>query len=188
MVTSSLRTPTFPVLLLVSLRRSLGPYPVLVTRGSYQALNGSTQVQLTQGLGYPVRCYIGINYGVSALTRAAGDGFFPSPCQFLFKGTSMWNITTSIWKDQMSRTFNLSSTTADSANGLENGVYVLPFHTADFTNGAGAELRNSYLGTQQGDQFQLIGTYSGNSNFYWLANYVAPAAGPSNLASIRAGR
>ena len=66
-------------------------------------------------------------------------------------------------------------------------MYILPFHN-DFTRGVGDELRTGYLPTQQGDQFQLVATFNGNSNLQWLANYVAPIAGPSNLASIQAGR
>lgn len=157
------------------------------TRGSYNSLNGSQQIQLTQGLGYPVRCFIGFNYDVANGTRATGDTDFPSPVQFLYKGTSIWNVSKTMWKNRMSQLFGYNATTADTAWGLENGVYVLAFH-ADFDNGPGSELRNAYLATQQGDQFQVIASWNGNSTFYWVANYVAPAAGPNNLQSIRAGR
>lgn len=154
------------------------------TRGSYNGLNGSVQTQLTQGLGYPIRNFVAVNYDVSAGTRAAGDTDFPTTTQFLFKGTSMWNVPKTLWKDQMSRAFGYYSTTADAANGLENGVYVQPFNQ-DFSNAPGDELRNGYLATQQGDQYQMVATFNGNSNLYWVANYVAPAAGASNLASIQ---
>lgn len=155
------------------------------TVGTYNALNGSQQVQLTQGLGYPIRNFLAINYDVSASTRAAGDTDWPTATSFIFRGTTFWNVTKTIWKDQMSRQFGFYSTTADAANGLENGVYALPFD-GDFGLQDGAELRNAYLPTQQGDQFQLVATFNGNSNLQWLANYVAPIAGPSNLASIQA--
>lgn len=157
------------------------------TRGSYNALNGAQQVQLTQGLGYPIRNFVAVNYDVSAGTRATGDSDFPTTTQFIFRGTSMWNVSKTLWKQQMSAAFDYYSTTADAANGLENGVYVLWFDQ-DFGESPGSELRNGYLGTQQGDQFQVIATWNGNSNLYWVANYVAPAAGATNLASIRAGR
>jgi hypothetical protein len=157
------------------------------TRGSYNALNGSQQVQLTQGLGYPVRSWIAVNYDVSNSSRATGDTDFPTTTQFIYKGTSMWNVSKTLWKNDMSRQYGLYATTADTANGLENGVYVLGFNN-DFGLQDGAELRNGYLPTQQGDQFQVIATWNGNSQLFWVANYIAPAAGPSNLASIRAGR
>jgi hypothetical protein len=155
-------------------------------RGSYNGMNGAQQVQLNQGLGYPIRNFVGVNYDVSAGTRSAGDSDFPTTVQFLFKGTSMWNVSKTLWKHQMSALFDYYATTADTANSLENGVYVLPFDV-DFDHAPGAELRNGYLGTQQGDQFQVIATWNGNSTFYWVANYVAPAAGATNVASIRAG-
>jgi len=155
------------------------------TAGTYNALNGSQQVQLTQGLGYPVRNFLAVNYDVSNSTRATGDIDFPTATSFIFRGTTFWNVTKTIWKDQMSRQYGFYSTTADSANGLENGVYALWFD-GDFGLQDGAELRNAYLPTQQGDQFQLVATFNGNSNLQWLANYVAPIAGPSNLASIQA--
>ena len=154
------------------------------TAGTYNALNGSQQVQLTQGLGYPVRNFLAINYDVSNSTRATGDADWPTATSFIFRGTTIWNATKTIWKDQLSRQYGFYSATADSANGLENGVYALCFDN-DFGLQDGAELRNAYLPTQQGDQFQLVGTFNGNSNLQWLANYVAPIAGPSNLASIQ---
>lgn len=157
------------------------------TRGSYTALNGSTQTQLTQGLGYPIREFLAVNYDTSGTTRATGDTNFPTSPQFIFRGTSFFNPTKTIWKDQMSRQYGLTATAADSANGLENGVYALPFNN-DFGLQDGDEMRNGYLVTQQGDQFQLLGTFNGSNTLYWVANYVAPAAGPNNIASIRAGR
>lgn len=157
------------------------------TVGTYNALNGSQQVQLTQGLGYPLRNLLALNYDVSNSTRATGDTDWPTTSQWIFRGTTFWNVTKTIWKDQMSRLYGFYSATADTANGLENGVYAQCFD-ADFGLQDGADLRTGYLPTQQGDQFQMIGTFNGNSNLQWLANYVAPIAGPSNLASIQAGR
>lgn len=155
------------------------------TRGTYNALNGAQQVQLTQGLGYPIRVFLAANYDVSNSTRATGDTDFPTNTQFLFKGTSFWNISKTLWKYILSDLYGYFSGSADAANGLENGVYVLPFHW-DFGLAPGAELRNGYLPTQQGDQFQVVATWNGNSNLFWVANYVAPAAGATNVASIRA--
>lgn len=154
------------------------------TLGTYNSLNGSQQIQLTQGLGYPVRNFVAVNYDVSNGTRATGDSDFPTVTQYIFRGTTFWNVTKTIWKNEMSQKFGYNNTTADAPWGLENGVYVLPF-TFDFSNEPGAELRNSYLPTQQGDQFQLVAQFNGNSNLQWLANYVAPVAGPSNVASIQ---
>lgn len=156
------------------------------TSGNYNALNGSQQVQLTQGLGYPIRNFVAMNYDVSDSTRATGDTDWPTATNFIFRGTTFWNVLKTTWKSQMSRQYRLTATTADTANALENGVYVLPYNN-DFGLQPGDELRNAYLPTQQGDQFQLVGTFNGNSNLKWMANYVAPIAGPANVSSIQAG-
>ncbi len=157
------------------------------TVGTYNALNGAQQVQLTQGLGYPIRNLVALNYDVGNSTRATGDTDFPTAPAFIFRGTTFFNVTKTMWKQQMSALYGFNSATADAAWGLENGVYVLPF-CQDFDLSPGSELRTGYLPTQQGDQFQLVATFNGNSNLQWLANYAAPIAGPSNLASIQAGR
>ncbi len=157
------------------------------TAGTYNALNGSQQVQLTQGLGYPVRMFVAVNYDVGNSTRATGDTDWPTATSFIFRGTTYLNVTKTTWKDQMGRLYGFQGSTADAANGLENGVYTIPFNN-DFGLQDGDELRTAYLPTQQGDQHQLIATFNGNSNLQWLANYAAPIAGPTNLASIQAGR
>jgi hypothetical protein len=149
-------------------------------------LNGSQQVQMNQGLGYPIRNLVAINYDVSNSTRATGDTDFPTATSFIYRGTTFFNVTKNIWKDQMSRQYGFTSTTADAANGNENGVYTLCFNN-DFGLQDGDELRNAYLVTQQGDQLQLVGSFNGNSNLQWGANYVAPIAGPQNASSIQAG-
>lgn len=156
------------------------------TYGSYNALNSSQQIQLTQGLGYPIRNIVYINYDVSANNRSTGDTDFPTSTSLIYRGTTWWNVTKTLWKDQMSRQYGLTSQSADSANGLENGVYTLCFAN-DFGLQDGDELRNAYLVSQQGDQFQFVGTFNGNSNLQNLVNYVAPIAGPQNAASIQAG-
>jgi hypothetical protein len=154
--------------------------------GTYNALNGAQQVTITQATpGYPVRNLIAINYDVSAGTRATGDSDWPTSTVYMFNTFTMQNVTKTTWKDQMSRQYGFTSTTADTANGLENGVYALPFDT-DFGLQDGAELRTSYLANNVGDTFQLQGTFNGNSNMQWLTNYVAPAAGGNNAASIQA--
>jgi hypothetical protein len=158
------------------------------TTGTYNSLNGSQQIQVNQGLGYPIRNMAFVNYDVSAGTRAAGDTDWPTTFGLLWKGTFVVNgYSKTLWKNDMSQLFGYNNATADAALGLENGVYILPFDN-DFSNAPGDDLRNAYLPTQQGDLMQLQATWNGNSNLYYVCNYVAPAAGPNNVASIRAGR
>ena len=147
------------------------------TRGTYNGLNGGQQFQVAQGLGYPLRTYLLINYDVGNGTRATGDTDFPDPFQYLYKGTSEWNVSKRIWKDQMSRWFFYNNATPDAALGLENGVYVLPYDVS-FDLAPGAELPHAYKSTDQGDLNQFVGTWNGNSKLFVVANYVA-FAGPS---------
>lgn len=146
------------------------------TRGTFNALNGAQQFQVAQGLGYPIRLYMLLNYDVSSATRATGDTNFPDPFQLIFKGTSEWNVSKLMWKDQMSRWYFYNNTTADTALGLENGVYVLPYHLS-FDLAPGTELADAYKRTNQGDLNQFIGSWSGNSQLFVVANYVAFAPG-----------
>lgn len=147
------------------------------TRGSYNSLNGAEQFQVSQGLGYPIRQYMLLSYDTSGNTRATGDSDFPDPFQVIFKGTSWWNVSKTLWKDQMSRWYGYYSTTADTANGLENGVFLLPFNNS-FGLGVGAELPHSYLDTQQGDLNQFIGSWGGSCKLYVVANYMAFVGAP----------
>lgn len=153
-----------------------------ITRGTYNSLNGAQQFQLAQGLGYPIRNVMFVNYDVSSGNRSTSD--FPDPAQLMFKGTSYWQVPVVAWKDYMSRQWNLQSTTADVANGLDTGVFVLPFAN-DFSLLNGDEARNGYLLTDIGDAHQFIGTFNANSKLYYVVNYVAPV-GP--VAALRVGR
>lgn len=151
------------------------------TRQTYNGINGAQQFQVSAGLGYPIRMYMLLNYDVSAGTRSAGDTDFPDPFQLIFKGTSEWNVAKTLWKDQMSRWYFYNSATADAALGLENGVYVLPYHLT-FDLSPGAELSDAYKRTNQGDLNQFIGTWNGNSKLFVVANYVAFAPGAAPAA------
>ena len=129
------------------------------TKGSYSSLNGTVQQQLSQGLGYTIRLPIFENYDVSNSTRATGDSDFPTTTQLIYKGTSFLNISKTLWKDVMSRAYGFTSTTADSANGLENGVYVLPWFAQDFSERPGNEIAMGYLNTNQGDLVPVLGYF-----------------------------
>jgi hypothetical protein len=158
---------------------------------SLNAASGNNQLQLTGGLGFPIRTILFENYSVSSPTRASGQTDWPDPCQLLFKGTTLLNTGKNLWLQRMCQWFNLTATATsagatapkfDTANGLESGIFVLPFNN-DFTSHPGDELRRSYLDTNLGDQFFLIGSFGAASTLYELVNYVA--SGDGNPASLR---
>jgi hypothetical protein len=148
-----------------------------LTRGTYNALNGAQQVQLAQGLGYPIRTILDINYATGS-ARSSAD--FPDPVQFLFKGSNLFNASQILWRDRISRAYDLQSETLDVANGTDTGVFVLPF-MQDFTAQPGYETGLGYLVTDPGDSFQLVGSFGASSTLYHCVNYIAPVGPPSVL-------
>jgi hypothetical protein len=151
------------------------------TLGSYSSLNSSVQQQLSQGLGYPIRNMTFINYDVSNSTRATGETDFPTTTALIYKGTQYFNISKTLWQDYMSRAYGLSVTSFDAANGLENGVFVIPWFMQDLQLKPGNELAEGYLNTNQGDLHQFVATFNGNSNLYYLCNYVAVVGALGNV-------
>lgn len=158
---------------------------------SLNMANGSNQQRLTGGLGFPIRNIIFENYAVSGV-RATGQTDWPDPTQLIYQGTTFKNIGRNQWDYMMANWFGLTATgtasgavtpTFDSANGLENGIFVLPFDI-DFGDRPGAELSRSYLVTQQGDNFQIIGSFGGACTLYELTNYIGPATTATALMSV----
>ena len=157
-----------------------------VIGGAGALSSGSFQgIQLQGGLGFPIRNIIIECYDVSAGTRAAGDTDFPSPLLITYKGVQLLNQNKALWKTKMSRMFAYDVTTADTANGLENGVYVLPFDLDNTNIPGSAELGNGYLQTNTGSVLAISGSMGASATMYELCNWIVPANG--NPGSIRAG-
>jgi hypothetical protein len=154
-------------------------------QSSYTGLNGAVQEQLTTGLGNSLR-FVAFNiYDTSAQTRAAGETDFPATVQLIYKGTNLKNWPKTLWKSLMAKNYGLTSTTADTAFGPENGVYVLWQFMQDFTMRPGDGLNYSLLNTDQGDQFQFLGTYNASATMYELVNYIATVGNPAILRQQR---
>lgn len=154
-------------------------------QSSYTSLNGAVQEQLTTGLGNSLRCVALNTYDTSNSTRATGETDFPATVQLIYKGTNLKNWPKSLWKTLMSQAYRLTSTTADSANGPENGVYVLWQFMQDFTLEPGNSLNYALLDTDQGDQFQFLGTFNASATMYELVNYLATVGNPASLRAQR---
>jgi hypothetical protein len=139
-------------------------------RANVQALNGASNVTLPNlGLGNPLRTEVYINN----LSGGARDGAsFPDPLEIDFRGNRVGTYSQNLWKDEMSRNYGYSSAALDSANGLDTGVFVLPF-SQDFGNKPGDELGNGYLNTNVGDPITLIGSWGASATLYVLRNYLA---------------
>lgn len=154
-------------------------------QSSYTGLNGAVQQQLTTGLGNSIR-FVGFHtVDTSNSTRASGETDFPTTVQLIYKGTNLKNWPKTLWKSLMAKNYGLTSTTADSANGPENGVYVLWQFMQDFGMRPGDGLNYSLLNTDQGDQFQLLGTFNASATMYELVNYIATVGNPAVLRQQR---
>lgn len=150
------------------------------TKGTYAGLNGATQIQLSQGLGYPIRNIIEEWYATGGARATAA---VPTSMQYVFKGSNWKNATLSVLQTMMSRQFGLSATSLDVANGLDTGVLCFPF-TLDFDNTPGAEAGLNYLQTDVGDLFQLIATVPESAQLNHLVNYIAPV-GPASVLQAK---
>lgn len=160
------------------------------TKTSYNMANGYNSVRITGGMGSAIRNIVFENYAVSG-ARATGTTDMPDPTMLTYQGTTLKNVGKNVWQNQMCNWFGLTSTgtasgavtpTYDSAAGLENGIFVLPFNI-DFDNRPGDELCRGYLVTQLGDNLSIAGTWGGACTLYELVNYIAPATTATALLS-----
>jgi hypothetical protein len=154
-------------------------------QSSYTALNGAVQEQLTTGLGNALRMVALNTYDTSNSTRASGETDFPTNVQLIYKGTNLKNWPKSLWKSLMSQAYKLNNVTADGPLGPENGVYVLWQFMQDFTLEPGDGLNYSLLNTDQGDQFQFLGTFNASATMYELVNYIGVVGNPAVLRQQR---
>lgn len=156
-------------------------------QGTFSNLNGAVQTQLPTGLGESIRTIQFYSYDVSATNRVTGDTDFPTTVELLYKGTILKNIPKSFWKTLMSMHYGYTAanagtaTTTDTPNSVNNGVYVLDQFMTDFGLRPGDGQNYALLNTDQGDQFQFIGTFNGAANLYELVNYIATVGNPASL-------
>ena len=142
----------------------------------------SHTTKITNGIGYAYR-NVNLKLMRAGTSRANGESDYPDPLEVWLGGTRIKRLKNSIWKAKIGRRFRLTSTTADAANGPENGVRILNWDQ-DVNSGPGNEARRKYLRTQDGNVFKLVGTY-GNAGTLWItSNYVIPRGGPQNNSQI----
>lgn len=160
-------------------------------QGTFSNLNGAVQTQLPTGLGESIRQIQFYSYDVSAGNRVTGDTDFPTTVELLYKGTILRNVPKSWWKTEMSLNYGYTAanagtaTTTDTPNSVNNGLYVLSQFAQDFDKAVGDGQNYALLNSDQGDQFQLIGTFNGAANLYELVNYIATVGSPAVLRTPR---
>lgn len=143
---------------------------------------GTHTTKITNGIGYAYRNVI-FKLKRAGTSRANGELDYPDPLEVWLGGTRIKRLGNQVWKTKIGRQYGLTSVTADSKNGPENGVRVLNWNS-DVGMGAGNEARRVYLRTQDGNRFYVIGTFANAGVLFVTSNYVIPRGGPTNNSQI----
>lgn len=94
---------------------------------------------------------------------AREDTDWPAVCEFYLDNEPMFYLPQTVWEEKMIRWGQFFAASKDVANGLDTGVYVLPFHTlGGKTIGAPENTRAQLLPTVDASQLQLRGTSFGS--------------------------
>jgi hypothetical protein len=162
--------------------------PVPGTRQCWQQesdtgiINAAHTTKITNGIGYAYRNVI-LKLTNASGVRATGETYWPDPLELWLGGTRIKRQRQDIWKSKIGRRFRLTTTTADTANGPENGVRVWNWDS-DVNIDPGNDARRKLLRTQDGNVFKIYGSYGGTGTLWMNSNYVIPRGGPQNNSQI----
>lgn len=90
---------------------------------------------------------------------------WPSICELYLDNEPMFYLSQNEWSDLMCKWYNFQASSKDVANGLDTGVYVIPFHALASNSFAGntGNSRAQLLPTLDASQLQLRGTSWGSA-------------------------
>ena len=114
--------------------------------------------------------------------NAAGartEADWPALTEFILDNDSMFYLPKDDWRFAMRRQFGLSASALDAANGIDSGVFVLPFDTlVGSLSGDPANSRSQYLPTLDSSQLQIKGSAfgAGISTVEILTNNITPSS------------
>jgi hypothetical protein len=133
---------------------------------------GTQSSLITNGIGNGYRNII-FKLVRAGSTRANGDADWPDPIEITLGTTRLRNIRKMTWITKQGRAYLLTSTTADTARGRENGVFPWWF-TRDVGMLPGNEARRRYQRTKTGNTFKVRGTFGNTDILFITSNYVVP--------------
>lgn len=133
---------------------------------------GNARYDLSNGVGFPIRNIVYYMRAASDSTRATADPFLPDPATLMLGNINVFTRSKNLWLSRLGKDFGLTSTTPDTAQGRENGVFPV-YMTRDFGLKPGAEVRFKYLDTQVNTLLRLQGTFGGAVTFFALVNWIA---------------
>lgn len=141
-------------------------------------MNAGPQRQGLERLGNPIRDLIFVLRDSSGV-RTSTD--WPDPFSIQYETVQLMSgLPAQLWQHRMFQTFGYGGDgdALDAANGLDTGVYVLPF-CQDFGLKPGADTRRGYLETGVSTRLDVFGTIggAGSHTLTVLTNDVVPASG-----------
>lgn len=113
----------------------------------------------------------------SSGVRIGATTDWPAVTELYLDNEPLMYMSYNEWQLRMARWFGCSATALDAVNGLDTGVFVLPFDAlAGSTSGDPANTRSQYLPTLDASQLQIRGTSFGAavSTLEVLTNSVIP--------------
>jgi hypothetical protein len=121
----------------------------------------------------------------SAGARIDTNGW-PSVSEIYLDNEPMFYLSQNEWEDNMCKWYGFTAASKDVANGLDTGVYVIPFHAlAGGYAGDPSNARTQYLPTLDASQLQIRGTSFGSavSTLEILTNSVIPTSSAALFAN-----
>lgn len=134
--------------------------------------SGNAKYDISNGVGFPIRNILPYVRDAGNSTRATADANWPDPSTFLLGNINLFTRSKNLWLSKLGKDFGLTSATADTAMGRENGVFPIWF-TRDFGLRAGSEVRFKYLDTQVNSLLRFTGSFGGTVTFFALVNWLA---------------
>lgn len=114
----------------------------------------------------------------SSGARIDANGW-PGVCELYLDNEPLMYLTNNEWEDLMCKWYQFSATTKDAPQGLDTGVYVIPFHAlAGAVAGNPHNSRSQLLPTLDASQLQLRGTSFGSaaSTLEIITNSIVPTS------------
>lgn len=133
---------------------------------------GNARLDLSNGIGFPIRNVLYYGRDSSDGTRATADGNWPDPSTLMLGNINLFTKSKNLWISRLGKDFGLTSTTVDTAMGRESGVFPV-YMTKDFGLRAGAELRYKYLDTQVNTLLRFQGSLGAAMTLTALTNWIA---------------
>lgn len=143
---------------------------------------GTHTSKITNGIGYAYRMII-FTLRRAGTSRSNGESDWPDPTEIWLAGTRIKKLYNNTWRTKIARNYSFIALGQESAGGPSNGVRVLLWNR-DIGLEPGNEARRTYLRTQDGNVFKIIGTYGHAGTLWYLTNYVIPKGGPAAFSQI----